>query len=106
MHYMLYESVKEYADVIVKKINERLKAEEFYSDDDPYFVNGDDKEILGYFIYKKTEVTESDDFYIGKFIYRIESSDIDVSFDIDKSFTTFADVNLYIKNTLKGELLK
>jgi hypothetical protein len=48
-----------------------------------------------------------DDFYIGKYIYRIAKGEADILVDdVKASFTTIADADLHIKNKLKGNIPK
>ncbi len=59
-------------------------------------------DLAGYFIFKNN-IGSQDDFYIGKFIYHIDNEKIDIMLkDIKNNFSTIADVELHIKNNLKG----
>lgn len=103
----------DYIDTIEKEIVEKAKSSDLYADGDLYVIDYtkkdaevNTKEILGYFIYKK-DAEEGDDFYIGKYIYRIAKNQTDILIDdVKDSFTTIADADLYIKNKLKGNILK
>lgn len=103
----------DYIDTIEKEIVDKAKSSDLYADGDLYVIDYmkkdaevNTKEILGYFIYKK-DAEEGDDFYIGKYIYRIAKSQTDILVDdVKDSFTTIADADLYIKNKLKGNILK
>lgn len=98
---------------VEKEISAKAKNSGLYTDGDLYVVDYTKadaevttKEILGYFIYKK-DAEEGDDFYIGKYIYRIAKGEADILVDdVKESFTTIADADLHIKNKLKGNIPK
>lgn len=70
-----------------------------------YIAKQDDKEYLGYFVYKK-DLDEQDDFYVGKFIYRVKEQKLDSLIeDIEESFKTLKDAEDYIAS-YKGQKVK
>lgn len=95
---------------IESTINELVKKDNLYTDGYTYFVDYKNKtdvltgkDIIGYIIYKNDE---SDDFHVGQFIYRIKTEKIDIVTDDKLTFTTIADIDIHIKNKLKGHILK
>lgn len=106
-------TVGDIIDIVDKKIADKAKDIDVFIDNDLYvidYVKKDEeftaKELLGYFIYKK-DANEGDDFFIGKYIYRVTKDDVDIlTDDVKGSFTTIADADLHIKNKLKGTTLK
>lgn len=102
--------LSDYISIITKEIKTSVNDEDLFTDGSLYLIDYsklDDevgKEINGYFIYKK-DASNGDDFYIGKFIYRVDKKKADILIDdVNKQFTTIADTELYIKNTLKSKI--
>ncbi len=106
-------TVGSFINTVEKNIADQAKNSDIYTDGDIYVIDYkktdevvETKEILGFFIYKK-DADQGDDFYIGKYIHRVSKNETDILIDdIKDSFTTIADCDLYIKNKLKGNILK
>lgn len=93
-------------DSVIAEIKNALKEvtedTKISTDGDIYIAKQDDKEYLGYFVYKK-DLDEQDDFYVGKFIYRVSEQKLDSLIDdIEESFKNLADAEAYIKS-YKGQ---
>lgn len=94
-------------DSVLSEIKTALKDvtedSDIVTDGDIYIAKEDAKEYLGYFIYKKAIGEEQDDFYVGKFIYRIKEQKLEsLVDDIEESFKSVADAEEYIKS-FKGQ---
>lgn len=75
------------------------KGSNIITDADVYIAKHDNKEFLGYFIYKKEIGDEQDDFYVGKFIYRVAEQKLEsLVDDIKESFKNLAEAEEYIKS--------
>lgn len=91
------------ADSIVSEIKSALKDvtedTDIVTDGDVYIAKEDAKEYLGYFIYKKEIGDDQDDFYVGKFIYRIKEQKLEsIVDDIEDSFKNVLDAEKYIES--------
>lgn len=87
---------------IKKSLTELTKTKDISTDGDVYLAKKDDKEYLGFFVYKK-DLNEQDDFYVGKFIYRVPEKKFDnLLDDVKESFKTLSDAETYI-NSYKGQ---
>lgn len=94
-------------DSVLSEIKSALKDvtedTDIVTDGDIYIAKEDSKEYLGYFIYKKEIGEEQDDFYVGKFIYRIKEQKLEsLVDDIEESFKNIAEAEAYIKS-YKGQ---
>lgn len=94
------------SDSIIGEIKTALKDvtedSKISTDGDIYIAKSDAGEYLGYFVYNK-DLDEQDDFYVGKFIYRVKEQKLDSLIDdIEESFKTLKDAEDYIKS-YKGQ---
>lgn len=84
---------------IKSALKQVTKDTDIVTDADVYIAKHDDKEFLGYFIYKKEIGDEQDDFYVGKFIYRVTEQKLESLIDdIKESFKNLAEAEEYIKS--------
>lgn len=91
------------SDSIIGEIKTALKQvtedADIVTDADVYIAKQDAKEYLGYFVYKKAIGDEQDDFYVGKFIYRVTEQKLESLIDdIKESFKNLAEAEEYIKS--------
>lgn len=90
-------------DSVISEIRSALvdvtENSDIVADGDIYIAKQDAKEYLGYFIYKKEIGDEQDDFYVGKFIYRIKEQKLESLVDeIKDSFKSILDAERYIES--------
>lgn len=97
------ENSEDTSNSIIGEIKSALKQvtedADIVTDADVYIAKQDDKEFLGYFVYKKKIGDEQDDFYVGKFIYRVAEQKLEsLVDDIKESFKNLAEAEEYIKS--------